>query len=553
MKKAICVLLSILFLFSFVSCDSETPSDDSFDTDVTTTSPEQEPEIESEAESEIVTEPKSETEAKTEPETEAATEVKPETEAVTESKPETEPETETETETEAVTEAETETETEAETEATPLDPNVKVNLIKALEALLSNYKWNPKSIIPTSMTPEAQSKKFNQSDLPSSYSSFVSTSDIPENGIGEQWNMVIENIEEAQIFFNTLSVIDGISTASVAAFNNYLDTNPEDTAHYEFESGIYSVAINCTEDKIAYVIEYAVSLPKLGEQTIQIALFLDTETQVKRARVGLGDLGALAYAIDGSSYSLALEYLNTRHTYFDFIKNSDGSVNGHVYEYVTVSSVQLSSIADFYINDDYITVVGNKADGLVGFTGSICELYSADDGKMLAYEVKEELTAAGVGVTYNTMWFDLEDISGISSIKYVPKTSDTDAAFFINNSSSAWEAKKYGLSGGLKTASRRFDLEFRTQYFYYFDTEDEKYKKIAVDIPMLFVQEEVFSDLSKDVKNTNDVEIFVTLNEKHINKLNSEYASKVDILTENKKVYTVEAIKNYIGSQIVFD
>lgn len=45
----------------------------------------------------------------------------------------------------------------------------------------------------------------------------------------------------------------------------------------------------------------------------------------------------------------------------------------------------IANLFDFYIDDDYVTAVGNKADGMIGFTGYICELYDVDTGKMLAY------------------------------------------------------------------------------------------------------------------------------------------------------------------------
>ena len=144
---------------------------------------------------------------------------------------------------------------------------------------------------------------------------------------------------------------------------------------------------------------------------------------------------------------------------------------------------------------------------------------------MLAYEVKESASA----ITYNTMWFNLYDVQGISSIRYNPKTEEESASFSINDKSSVWKAKTYGISGGLKIASRRFDLEFRTQYFYYYDSANEKYVKTAVQVPMLFVQEEVYADLSKDVKSTNGVQINVSLDEKYIKKLNEEYVAKIAI------------------------
>ena len=108
-------------------------------------------------------------------------------------------------------------------------------------------------------------------------------------------------------------------------------------------------------------------------------------------------------------------------------------------------------------------------------------------------------------------------------------------------------------SVGLLNPSRRFDIEFRTQYFYYYDAENEVYVKVSAQVPMLFVQEEYLDDLPDDVKSKNDVKISVALEDKHVQKLTSEYAQKIDLLIQNKDKYTVEMILNYIGSPVSFD
>ena len=547
MKRIISLLLSLVFVISLAACGGDSTPVKNDDTSTQ--------ESESPATSEVSG---GESYQTTSSETSSA---KPDQE--TTSKPQTQaPETKpVEVTTQAVTEAlKVEVTTSADTEAPKEEvttekaddikpvSNNKVKFSEALGSLLDFYKWNPKEVIPSTMTAEYQSKSTNVNSINSNYTSFVSTNNIPKNGMGEQWNMVVENIEESQLFFNVLGTIDTVASSSVVAFNNYLDKNPSDTAHHEFKTGDYYVTINCTEDTIYYVLTYSTNLPVLGKQDVQIALSMNMDTQVKTARIQLGDSNALVYTVDKNVYTFAIKYLNLRYAYFDFYKNPDGSITGHIYEYLKASSVEVSSSADFYINKDYITVVGNKASGLIGFTGTICELYDAKSGKMLAYEVKE----SAAGITYNTLWFNLYDVEGLTSIRHNPKTEDEAASFSVNDKSSVWEAKKYGLTGGLKAASRRFDLEFRTQYFYYYDSVNEKYVKKAVEVPMLFVQEEVYSDLSKDVKSTNGVEVSVSLDEKYFNKLTSEYDTKIEIYENNKNIYTIDNINKYIGEKVSF-
>ncbi|MBO5883768.1 MAG: hypothetical protein J6Q78_05125 [Clostridia bacterium] len=436
--------------------------------------------------------------------------------------------------------------------------NSNTSLVACLTTLLSEYKWSPKSVIPCKLRHDYEPNLLTSNQQNINYEGFVSVSDIPKNGIGEQWNMVTENLSEAQIFFNTLSVVDNLSTASVAAFEAFLDDNPSDTAHYQFEEGIYSVTIHCTPMTIEYVLDYTTNIPALGNQSIQIALSMNIPTKNKDVRVQIGDANAIAYTITQNKYTFAIKYLDlklgSRSALFEIVKNSDNTVTGHIYEYITVSSLEYASVADFYITDDYVTVVGNKASGIVGFEGYICELYSVASGKMIAYEVKEEMKVSGVGVTYNTIWFDIDDVAGLTSIKHIPADplKDEDKKIYVNGSSSVWETKNYGISGGAKFASRRFDIEFRTQYFYYYDSENEKYEKVEIEVPMLFVQEEVYDDLIKDVKNTNNITISIKINTTDLSKLMSEYDSKIDLPRENKEKYSSSAIIEFIGNKIIF-
>lgn len=426
--------------------------------------------------------------------------------------------------------------------------NEQTQMLAYLQALLDGYELNPYSYIPESLRPGYSANLVNESSLTTSYSDFVQVSNIKANGFGEQWHMVLENIQQSNTFFNVLTAVEGLTTTSITAFNNYLDQNPADTANYNFASGIYSVTINFDGTIIYYVLDYTATLPALGEQSIQIALSMNIETQEKEVRVQIGDANALYYEISENSYTFAIKYLGVRKAYFSVERDEDGAVEGHINEFLSVSGKGISSAVDFYIDDEYLSVVGNKAGGMIGFTGYISELYSVESGELLSYEVRETLSS----ITYNTLWFDLSNVSGITSIKYVEATDSTDAAFYVNNQTSAWETKKVG-GLGTKMLSRRFDIEFRTQYFYIYNETDKVYEEVAVEVPMLFVQEENYATLQNDVKSTNaNVTLNVTLDAKALGKVQSDYDTLVDIFITNKDTMTEEKIIEFIGDKIAF-
>jgi len=427
--------------------------------------------------------------------------------------------------------------------------NEQVDVGAYLSELLADYDLNPFGYIPETMQPGYSANLVNPSSLVTDYSSFVSTTSIKNNGFGEQWKMVLDNLQQSMTFFNSLSVVEGLITTSVTAFNNYFDQNPSDTAHYNFASGIYSVTIDFDGSVIFYVLDYTATFPGLGEQSAQIALAMNIGSKAKTVRIQLGEANALTYTITENAYTFAIKYLGVRRAYFSVERGVGNAIEGHINEYLTVSGVGIHSAADFYIGTNYVSVVGNKAGGMIGFTGYISELYNVATGKLLGYEVREELSS----IVYNTLWFDLNNLGGINSIKYQAATNQTSAAFYVNGSSTAWANKKVG-GFSAKTLSRRFDLEFRTQYFYTYNSAEQTYEVVGVNVPMLFVQEENYATLTSDITSVNSgVTVNVTLSSTHLTKLESDYDTLITVFITNKDTITEDIIIAFIGSKITYD
>ena len=416
-----------------------------------------------------------------------------------------------------------------------------------LAALLSSYQMHPSAYIPDSMYYDYSDNLVETDDIITDYSSSVNVSNITY-GFGEQWHMILENLRQTNTFFNVLSIVEGLSSESIAVFNDYFDKNPSDTAHHEFKTGIYNVTIRFDGETMFYVLDYTTNVPVFGEQTVQIALSMDVESGEKNVRMQIGDANALSYRITENTYEFAIKYLGVRRAMFSIERNDDDNIKGSIYEFVVVSSVEIASAAEFYITEDYVSVVGNKANGMTGFTGYINELYDVESGKMIGYEVNETLSS----IVYNTLWFNLNDISGINSIKYRAKNGDVPAAFFINGIGNEWKTKNVG-GLGLKMLSRRFDIEFRTQYVYSYDATTGEYVEHAVQVPMLFVQEECYEDLIEDVESTNNVTINVLVTDADLTKILDDYDTLIPIFVENKESITPDDIVAYIGNKYTFE
>lgn len=421
--------------------------------------------------------------------------------------------------------------------------NDRIDVTSVLRALLDEDVPTPMSFIPEKMRPAA--RLIDPKNIPD-YANNVSVSSMLSGGYGEQWHMILDNLAQSENFFSILTVLESVSSSAIATFQNHVDSNPNGAATHSFKAGIYSVSIDYTDKILTFVLDYTATLPIFGEQSVQIALTLNETTGEKTGRIQAGDANALTYTSSKDSYTFAIKYLGVRTALFEVKRDPSGMTIGHINEYLTISGKGLHSAADFYIGSDYISVVGNKASGFIGFTGFINELYDAKTGSLLGYEVKETLSS----ITYNTLWFDLKNISGIQSIRLQAAADEEGSAtLHINGSTAALQTKLFG-GLNLKSASRRFDIEFRKQYFYSYDAANNGYIEYELSVPMLFIQEEKLGDFSSDFKNANGVNASVTLSSTILSKIQNDYKNLIPKFEENKGSIKEDDIRRIIGEKI---
>ncbi|MFA5560868.1 MAG: InlB B-repeat-containing protein [Acholeplasmataceae bacterium] len=420
--------------------------------------------------------------------------------------------------------------------------NERVPYLGYLQALLGGYQLNPYSFIPNAMKPAAN--LVNIDVINHDYSNVVQINQIAYGGHGEQWNMVLANMNQSQVFFNMLSIVELLSETSAVAFNNHLDSNPSDSANYDFYDGIYHVTIKFENNIIYFVIDYTGNIALIGEVQIQIALSHNIETLEKEGRIQLGDTNALKYSSSADHYEFGIKYGGIRRAYIHLTKDGEGNVEGKIFEYLGIDEYfTLGSSAQFYINEEYVSVVGNKASGMIGWTGTINELYRTNEGKLIGYEVRETLL-----ITYNTLWFNLNDTSGITSIRkeVAPIENANPDLIYVNGAHDAFVTEAFG---GItpKMLSRRYDIEFRTQYVYFI--ENDEVRVAAIEVPMLFVQQERLAELVADVQNKNNNISSFSLNVPiaYQNKIMSDYSTLIDVFIVQKEEHTYQTILDYIG------
>lgn len=442
--------------------------------------------------------------------------------------------------------------------------NESVNIKGFLATLLSEYLAKPSDYIPATMLPGAPTTLVSDpTTLTDDYSNTVDISSINYHGFGGQWEMVVDNIIQSDLFYNALTIVSTISSAATVAFNNYIDKNPSDTASFSTtikeQSLDYSVKINFNNNLLEFVIEGSIN-----SLTAQIYLSLNVVSNDIDVRVQLGDSEAIRYTKTTNSYTFGIRYLGMRRAYFNVVKKDDGSIAGKIYEYLGVDEVstKVSSCAEFYINDDYVSVVGNKANGLVGFKGYINELYDAKTGYYLGSEVRETATYFGITGTYNTLWFTLKDISGLNKIKMLPNDPNSEVHFasgyrtYINESDEFF-FPTYNTYYAVQT-SRKYDIELRNFYYYYLDSSTNTYVSKCLAVPCMFIQDDNakntnYSDFTKDMKKENGLTCSVIIAPASLAKIRSDYATIVDTFIQDKSLITVDFILDYIGDKKVVE
>ena len=432
--------------------------------------------------------------------------------------------------------------------------NLSNNLISALS-------YTPYSLLPASMKPGANTVDASKVNFDAS-SSFVSVSNIPYGGYGKQWNMVTESIDNANVFVKYLDKGAAAISSVISFINEYYSSAETTEINFNVEKPYFNLSVNYSGSVLIIFVELktAINIPLIGNVSPSISMKLDTASGTRDVKVYVSETNVTRFLISENSFEAGTTIGLTKgsRTSYITIEKTRENVTGHVYEYYTAVGKDMKySCADFYVENGYVSVVGTKADGMALLDGYINELYTVADGKLLGYEIMETKTIAKVTAQYNTLWFNLSDISGINSIKIFevsddnPHPTSTRSTYHVYlNGSDTIFSPTYNKKLGVKT-SRKYDIELRTQYFY---TTDESGNVIEheVFVPMMFIQEgDNFNSYSSDVKKDNGITSSVTLNSTYLDKILNDYDNLIPAFIENKQNIPKEDIVSFINAEIV--
>jgi hypothetical protein len=374
---------------------------------------------------------------------------------------------------------------------------------------------------------------------PIDYSSFVNVSNIPTNGMGKQLNMVYGLLSKMQTATSYVNTVYGAMNAIKTLYINYLNDNPDNYQTFTANAGPFTFTIEL--DDSAYHINATIG-------TVEIAIFSDTSNGNYGAKVKLTDTTVLKYTVADDSLTIALNILNVSSTMIEFARNDANQTVGYIYEYISALGFDIvATSAMIHVGDTYTTIIGTKGDFIPTSDSRNCEIYLNSTGMLVGTEVKEDVQ----GVIFNTYWFPLIDLNGVDTIKKIDERNSTGLnadTIFINGSSTELAIKKFG-GLNLKTASRAFDIEFKTMYFFNYDENSGEYIAVESEIPMLFIQEEKYSSFVNDFNDVNENclngNATLTVSSVDINAIAYAYSEILPVYNTIKDTVTREYIIQY--------
>ena len=374
---------------------------------------------------------------------------------------------------------------------------------------------------------------------------FISTSSIPTNGIGKQMNVLYSLLSYLEVGITYVQKVYAVIDPIVEAYQNFINKNPDDFASFEINKDIFDAKI------LVHGADYEI-LVKFT--TVALEIYYDSSEDSCTGRVQINDSTALKYVIKEDYLFVAAEALGVFAGQLEFSIEGEKTY-GYLYEYFGTESKNIKTSAVIYIDEVYTTIVSNKRDLDDLVIEGYAETYSNATGEYLMSRVKETVK----GVDFDTMWFNLKDVSGITNIKVTPEQNVLNAdTIFINNNADSISTKLIGVGNILKprpdAASRRFDIEMKELFFYVYDDEEAKYVEEKVSIPMLFVQTEFLEEFTENFNEKNGVSATITVSSTIIDYVDTVSPALIEVFTELKEDASVSyaTIKSNIGSKNSF-
>jgi len=368
--------------------------------------------------------------------------------------------------------------------------DAKTYVVESLNDIFNKMGSKPDvwEYLPTAFKPE--NRIVATSTLPT-YENFTDISTIPTNYIGKQLNVVYTVLNKMDVALNYVSKVYDVLNKVGDMYNSIFENS--DGENIVLNAGEFNLTLILTQTK------YEISTKISG---VELYIFSNLTTNDFGSRIQLSESNVIKYNVTNSSIKMAYSILNSSVYQITLEKDSSDNVVGYIYETLGLGETEIKSTSAYLtVKDGYTTVVGNKGDFIPMSGGINCEVYENSTGNYVGSEVYETVKNS----QYDTLWYNLKDINGITNIKKIDKANGVNPdTIYINGSTETIHSMWVSYTN----SSRRFDIEFKTVYAFNYNAETGEYEKVEFEVPMMFIQESQQETFACDYeeKNPNSVE-----------------------------------------------
>ena len=409
---------------------------------------------------------------------------------------------------------------------------IAVNVLNSLMQVPDPWDFLPESFA-------LENKAYN-GNTEIDFTNFVNVSTLPQVAMGKQMNVVYSTLIDVNNALGYLRYVYGSLNIIVNLYQDFINSNQDEFASYEKTTDNFTFKIVLAESDYQMYISY---------KSVAMELSYELETQKCYGRIQLTNSNVIKYEMAENELTVAVNILGLSLTKLHF-ERQDNLVSGYLYEYYGTEAHNIKTSALIKVGENYTSIISNKRETDDLQIEGYMEVYKNSTGNLVGAEVKETVKT----VKYETSWFNIWNVTNINTIKVINEVNGSNLdTIYINGSENPIKTKLVGGVSG-RTLSRRFDIEMKDMYLYTYNQDEEKYEKVKISLPMLFVQNDFVSSFSEDFYEKNQTTgaispTNIVMNSSDAAYMLSEYSSLIDEYLVIKENVTYQSIIDYIGNK----